>query len=1441
LLEQLGAALYAAHRAGVVHRDLKPANVLLDEEGNAYLADFGIARQLAGPDTQLTEQGAFVGSPAYAAPEQIRAEPVTPQTDIYCLGIMLFELLTGRQPFRAPTPVELAHAQLRAPTPTLTMERADLPPALDAVIQRATAKIPAARYADVPQLVAAFVEAVQLPGVARRIPNGAGATERVAPAAIPTRFLDLSDADTPYKGLRAFDEADAGDFFGREGLVQQLLARMGEGADLSRFLAVIGPSGSGKSSVVRAGLIPALRRGGVAGSDQWYVITLQPGARPFEEIEAALLRIAVNPPASLLAQLREDARGLLRAVRRCLPDDEEVELLLVIDQFEEVFTLLDDTATRVQLLDSLVEAILDPRSRLRVVVTLRADFLDRPLQYVDFGELLQRRSELVLPLTPDELERAIVEPAARAGILIDDHLVARIVRDVGGQPGALPLLQYALSELYARRDGRTLTAAAYEAIGGVHGALAQRAETIFAGLSPAAQETCRQLFLRLVTPGEGVEDTRRRVRMAELEVEREEQTNERTEEPQDREPQDREPQNREPQDREPQNREPQDREPQNREPQNREPQNRELHTTEVIERYGAARLLTFDRDPITRGPTVEVAHEALIRSWPRLRAWIDESRAALRVQQRLAQAAREWRTAERDPSFLARGVQLAQYAELAESGALALNSEERTFLAAALAERDAAERTETARRERELAQERATAAAQRNAARRLRYLVGALAIFLVAALGLSAFAVQQRSVAEVNAAEAETQRAAADASFRRAEAQRLAGIASRIVAARGNADVATLLAAHSLALQYTPEGDEAATGALTLRMPAFRLSHTPESNASGLDFSPDGMLVATGADDGRIRVWRVATGELVWEQQGADQSRCVAFSPDGALLAACEQAGIALRNAATGEVIRRLRGHDDRVFDLLFTPDGARLFSFAADRTVRVWNVADGAQQLFFENEGGDLRSGSISADGRLLLVASQDKIARVFDVASGAIVRELRGHTDWVRGAALNADGSLAITSGEDMTVRLWDVASGKELRQFRGHKSSVVGAYLTRDGTRLLTCSFDETARVWDVASGATLEVLAAHDDFIWGCAFAPDGSAAATGQVVSLLWDLQRPAEPLVLQAHDVAINGAALAPDGERIATASDDGTARVWQLNGGVLQQTFRLDDPAVAARFAPDGRSALVTTYNKGAKLLDVASGRVLWQNNVPAFESAFSPDGRLAAISASCCFDGFDLGVTIVDLASGNAICSVGEDFPNYPGYLAFSPDGEKMLTGSFDWGGGHAALWDIASCAKERTLTLGDEYQAAGVVYAPDGATAAIGDRDGGLAIWDVAAGVVRQQFVGHTDSVLAVAFSADGRLLASASVDGTARLWDVASGQELRRFSGHTAAVRSVAFTPDGASIVTAARDGQVRVWDVAIERVVERLCARVLRDLTADERLQYGIGAGQAVCP
>jgi hypothetical protein len=416
---------------------------LLDEDGHAYLADFGIAKDLLIADeVAQTQPGAVVGSPIYLSPEQIKAEPITPQTDLYGLGVLLYELLTGAQPFADLSPTQRLYKQLHEPLPPLDERRPDLPAALNAVIQRATAKQPADRYRDVASLVIDWQRVVTTDN---RRPTTDEPTIDVDPSSLILRpssevvtLTDLATLENPYKGLRAFGEADAADFFGRAALTQQLLERLAAEDAEARFLAVVGPSGSGKSSVVRTGLIPALRRGGLPGSEQWFVIEMLPGAHPLEELEAALLRIAVNPPESLLGQLREDERGLARAVKRVLPADPAIELVLVIDQFEELFTLTEDEAVRAQFLASLCAAVLDPHSRLRVVATLRADFYDRPLLYPDFGELMRQRTEVVLPLSSEELEQAIVGPAARVGVTLEANLIAAIVKDVDEQPERCP-------------------------------------------------------------------------------------------------------------------------------------------------------------------------------------------------------------------------------------------------------------------------------------------------------------------------------------------------------------------------------------------------------------------------------------------------------------------------------------------------------------------------------------------------------------------------------------------------------------------------------------------------------------------------------------------------------------------------------------------------------------------------------------------------------------------------------------------------------------------------------------------------------------------------------------------------------------------------------------------------------------------------------------------
>jgi DNA-binding SARP family transcriptional activator len=508
-IEQLAGGLAAAHQKGIVHSDLKPENLLFDEDGNIYLSDFGIARQVVAEETGL--RAVYSLSPLYSSPEHLLHEPLTPRSDLYCLGVLLYEMLAERAPFSERSP-ETEERRL----PSLHALREDLPPLLDEYLQRATAWDPAGRFPDAESMVIALRE-VMAGRATFRITSG-----------------EHGEIANPYKGLRAFEEADAEDFFGRAGFVAALVERLGgkgreagsakDILDQGRFLAVVGPSGSGKSSAVKAGLLPALRRGCLPGADQWFIVEMTPGSHPLEELEAALLRVAANPPASLLEQLREDERGILRVVKRVLPGDKRVELLLVIDQFEELFTLVEDPAVRQHFLDGLLAAVTATDSRLRVVLTLRADFYDQPLLYPGFSELVRQHTEVVLPLSVDELAEAIRSPAGRVGVAFEEDLVSTIVAQVKAQPGALPLMQYALTELFERRQDGLLTQEAYNAAGGVLGALSRRADELYERFTPAGQEIARQIFLRLVNLGEGASangllapDTRRRVLRSELE------------------------------------------------------------------------------------------------------------------------------------------------------------------------------------------------------------------------------------------------------------------------------------------------------------------------------------------------------------------------------------------------------------------------------------------------------------------------------------------------------------------------------------------------------------------------------------------------------------------------------------------------------------------------------------------------------------------------------------------------------------------------------------------------------------------------------------------------------------------------------------------------------------------------------------------------------------
>ncbi len=1440
LLEQVGIALHTAHRAGVIHRDIKPANILLDEEDNGYLADFGIAKNLGNPNLEeQTQVGAIIGSLDYISPEQIRAEPVRPQADIYCLGVVFYEMLTGHKPYTGPTPIDYIHQHLSEPLPPLSMQNSDLPATLDIVISRATAKNPLERYPDVLGLLADIRQAVG---------SGKG---REAVSLMPTlpEMIGLVTLENPYKGLRAFSEADADDFYGREMLTQELLGRLGEteepvmgsGRELGRFLAVVGPSGSGKSSLVKAGLLPALRRGGLPGSEHWFIIDFLPGAHPLEELEAALLRIAVNPPQSLLSQLREDERGLIRAAKRILPavedNERHAELVLVIDQFEEVFTLVENRAMRAHFLDSLTTAVLDPRSRVRVIITLRADFTDRPLQYVDFGELVRQRTAFVLPLTPEELEQAIRRPAERVGLTLEPGVVATIIKELGDQPGILPLLQYALTELFERREGGTLTLAAYQDSGGVLGALARRADELYEGLDQSSQDMTRQLFLRFVTLGEGTSDspapdTRRRVLLSELTALTIETTGDGL-----------------------------------TLAAAGESGNQAVVIRQVIDQFGRYRLLTFDHDPVTRSPTVEIAHEALLREWNRLRQWLDDSREDVRLQRQLTVAANEWFQAEKDEGYLLRGARLDQFMGWEEHTAVALTKDERSFLEASQAARRDRQAEEETRQQHELKTarklaetEKQRAEEQHHAAQRLRkraiFLAGALLVAAVLAVAAFVFGQQARQEARL------------------ATSRELAAAALNDLVVDPERSI--LLAMQGLSTAHTLEAENALHKAISASRVELTLTgHTAE--VWGVAYHPDGMQVATSSSDGTIKLWDSSSGrELRTLARDDIPVFFIAYNPDGTRLAAAYADGtVTVWSLETGQVLQTLSGHVDLVFDVAFSPDGKYLATGSVDQTAKIWDVQTGEALLTLSGYERLVNYVAFSPDGNLLAAGGEDGSVRIWDTAT-LLSEGLTASTDTTgrelvnlqvaggshNGATFSPDGKYLATGTETGLVKVWDIESsvasvaGQELLTLRGHTGPVVPTAFSPDGLKLATGSFDGTAKVWDAQSGQELFTLAGHASGILSLAFSPDGNHLITANWdgTAKVWNLSASRELLTLAAHSDDIHSLIFSPDGKQLVTSGEDGTAKIWRLDTSLFNHSGQLlatlsghTDSIMDVAFSPDGAYLATAGEDGVAKIWDVTSGRDIFTltGHTPGeylvrYEGvtgiAYSPDGMVLATV------GNDGTVRIWDAATGQEILTWQGHLVEYSAgspFLgavdaAFSPDGTKLVTAGTD---GKAIVWDIATAlntkanSPEILLILSDHKgDIVHVAFSNDGTQLATASLDATAKVWDAESGELLHTLSGHTGIVETVTFNPIGTHLATGGEDGTAKVWDIETGEVLLTL-GHTDFVETVTFSPDGTRLITAGPDGMVRVYILPIETLMTFAKSRVTRSLTIEECFQY----------
>ncbi|HZM25617.1 MAG TPA: helix-turn-helix domain-containing protein, partial [Anaerolineales bacterium] len=751
------------------------------------------------------------------------------------------------------------------------------------------------RLPDIPTIEARFVSALGLEdepkAVARLLDLAANVRREDAPG------LGLC----PYKGLNYFDESDADLFVGREVLTTKLVDRVlsltsSRSSQEMRFLAVIGASGSGKSSLVRAGVVPSLRWN--KASADWHIHILTPTTHPLESLASSLTneKNSVLPIATLMDDLAGDTRSLQIFVKRKLQASNNNHLLLVVDQFEELFALCRSEEERALFIGNLLTASSETDGPVMVLVTLRADFYSHCANYLRLREALAQNQEFIGAMNDEELRRAIEEPARRGRWEFEPGLVDLILHDVGHEPGALPLLSHAMWETWGWRRGRMMTLSGYTSSGSVRGAIAETAEAVFSDqFTKDQKDIARRIFLRLTELGDETStgDTRRRANINELIL---------------------------------------------------KPEEANL-TQDVLKLLADARLITTSEN------TVEVAHEALIREWPTLRGWLEDNREGLRLHRHLTDAAQEWEASNREPDMLYRGARLTQAQEWETTHADEMNELERDFLAASirLSQREAAEREEQRQRELETAQRLAESEKQRaeeqtqsaiQLNKRARYLTGAFIIALLMAFTALFFGAQARRTAVT------------------AQNDRQIALARELAAASLNnlsvdPERSILLALESISTTQDvdgtvlPESLEALHRSIVTSPIRMSLS-SHQTRVLSVAYSPDGKQFATLGDNGTAIIWDAITGKELLQLPGNTRpsdlvtEQRIAYSPDGKQLAICDSDQVKVYDPASGELIMTLSGHEKDVISVTFSLDGKYLATGSVDSSVRIWDTSKG-------------------------------------------------------------------------------------------------------------------------------------------------------------------------------------------------------------------------------------------------------------------------------------------------------------------------------------------------------------------------------------------------------------------------------------------------------------------------------------------------------------------
>lgn len=1312
-------ALVCAHSMGIVHRDLKPENVLLTYAGQVKVLDFGIAKRidveargnlmnepaLDMPSGGLTQEGALIGTLAYMSPEQWRMESVDGQTDIWAVGIMLYELVTGAHPLDA-TKVDVLRtiANVDLPLPSVRDVRPDIG-ALGEIIDGCLKKRKDERFSTAKELLD------KLEGIAEF-------------RTMPGRAED----ECPFAGLSAFQETDAARFFGRDQEVASVVGALKS----HEFVTIAGPSGAGKSSLVRAGVIPQLKRSG----EHWIAFVLRPGRRPLvalAEILARLTAADISEVEDITAMLHSEP-GYLGAKLRawCRLSNTDQRVLLFVDQLEELYTLGIEAAERRVFLDALQGVADDPSSPLRVVLTIRSDFLDRVAEDRRFMNEIVRGLRFLPPMGRNDLRQALTKPLEEVGYRFErDETIDEMLDALEQTRSPLPLLQFAATQLWQMRDRdkRLFTVESYATLGGVAGALSTHADAMLQALSAPEQSLVRAVALRLITP----ERTRAIVSLREL----------------------------------------------------RELGDDPDAAEQVVRHLANAHLLLFGNQGAGDEPTVELIHESLIERWAKLGQWVEENRQDAAFVARLRVAAQQWEASGETEGLLWRN-EAAKEAQrffkahaAKEHGGATINKREERFLLAvvALAKR--------ARRRQGL-----TATGVIVALAAFAVVVSYMALRADRAATLAKREARQARNATLVSAAREMQ---ADpttmlALLREVEPPDVPHGWSELTRWALQTGVARVILEHPdgvMAAAWSPDGQRIVTASQdkVVRVwnadgtgkPREFSGHTDDVRAAA--WSPDGQRIATGSIDNTVRIWNAdGVGEPIVLGGHTNWVRSVAWSPDGKrLLTASHDYTARIWNADYKAEPLVFRGHASTVLCAAWSFDGKKIVTGSQDQTVRVWNADGTGGPLVLKGHTDNVWGVAFSPDGRHIATASDDKTVRVWNADGTGEPAILYGHTDTVRSVAYSPDGQRILTGSDDSTARVWNVDGYHELRALRGHASGVAAASWSPDGRSIVTASRDGSARIYNADESGAAVVLRGHDDEVLRAAWSSDGQSIATVSADHTMrihvTSGKTPAR--VFRGHTDWVTGVAWSPDGTRLATSSLDATIRFWNADGTGNALSFRGPDALYSVAWSPDGRRiASATGDGKGAWIWNVdghGAPMVLDGFAKATVSAAFSPDGQRVVVTS----DDRTARVWNAD-GSGEPITLSGHEREVVS--AAFSQDGRRIATASTDR---TVRIWN-ADGLGEPLILRGHEDGVTSCAWSPDGSRIVTASRDKTVRVWNTDNGseplVLRGDtrawdadgtgdplvLRGASDAYNDAAFSPDGKSIVGASRDKTVWVW-------------------------------------------------------------------------------